>query len=52
VFLVDAAHGPAVAEAHGEAFGEVCPALGFIVVQGFLDSRWLLEIEADAMIGN
>jgi enamine deaminase RidA (YjgF/YER057c/UK114 family) len=52
VFLVDAAHGAAVAEAHGEAFGEIRPASGFIVVQGFLDPRWLVEIEADAIIGN
>ena len=50
VFLVDAAHGAAVAEAHGEAFGEVRPASGFIVVKGFLDPRWLVEIEADAII--
>ncbi len=50
VFLVDAAHGAAVAEVHGEAFGAVRPASGFIVVQGFLDSRWLVEIEADAIL--
>ncbi len=52
VFLTDAAHGAAVGEAHGEAFGEIRPASGFIVVQGFLDPRWLVEIEADAIIGN
>ena len=51
VFLVDAAHGDAVAQVHGEAFGRVRPATGFIVVQGFLDSRWLVEIEADAIVG-
>jgi enamine deaminase RidA (YjgF/YER057c/UK114 family) len=51
VFLVDPAHGAAVAEAHGEVFGEVRPASGFIVVRGFLDRRWLVEIEADAIIG-
>ena len=50
VFLVDAAHGDAVAKAHGEAFGEIRPASGFIVVRGFLDPRWLVEIEADAII--
>jgi enamine deaminase RidA (YjgF/YER057c/UK114 family) len=52
VFLVDAAHGPAVSEVHGEVFGEIRPASGFIVVQGFLDPRWLVEIEADAIIGD
>jgi hypothetical protein len=36
---------------HGEAFGEARPASGFIVVRGFLDPRWLVELEADAIIG-
>jgi enamine deaminase RidA (YjgF/YER057c/UK114 family) len=50
VFLVDAAHGDAVAEAHGAAFAATKPATGFIVVKGFLDPRWLVEIEADAVV--
>src|SRR3954451_10986558 len=50
VFLVDAAHGAAVAAVHGEAFGTIRPATGFIVVQGFLDPRWLVEIEAEAVL--
>ena len=32
------------------AFGETRPATGFIVVTGFLDPRWLVEIEADAIV--
>jgi enamine deaminase RidA (YjgF/YER057c/UK114 family) len=51
VFLVDAADGAAVAKVHGEAFGSIRPATGFIVVKGFLDPRWLVEIEADAVVG-
>jgi enamine deaminase RidA (YjgF/YER057c/UK114 family) len=51
VFLVDVAHGDAVGRVHGEVFGAIRPATGFIVVQGFLDPRWLLEIEADAVVG-
>jgi enamine deaminase RidA (YjgF/YER057c/UK114 family) len=50
VFLVDAADGPAIGEVHGRVFGEVRPASGFIVVSGFLDPRWRVEIEADALI--
>jgi enamine deaminase RidA (YjgF/YER057c/UK114 family) len=50
VFLVDAADGPAVGEVHGRAFGDVRPASGFIVVSGFLDARWKVEIEADAVV--
>ncbi len=51
VFLVDAADGPAVGAVHGRVFGDVRPASGFIVVSGFLDPRWRVEIEADALIG-
>jgi enamine deaminase RidA (YjgF/YER057c/UK114 family) len=51
VFLVDAAHGDVVGKVHGEAFGATRPATGFIVVKGFLDPRWLVEIEADAVVG-
>ena len=50
VFLVDASHGEVVGTPHGEVFGDICPATGFIVVQGFLDPRWLVEVEADAVI--
>jgi enamine deaminase RidA (YjgF/YER057c/UK114 family) len=50
VFLVDAADGPAVGRVHGEVFGSVRPASGFIVVSGFLDPRWRVEIEADAIV--
>jgi hypothetical protein len=49
-FLVDRAHGTAVAQVHGEVFGDSRPASGFIVVKGFLDPRWLVEIEADAIV--
>jgi enamine deaminase RidA (YjgF/YER057c/UK114 family) len=50
IYLVDAADGPAVGEVHGRAFGAVRPASGFIVVSGFLDPRWRVEIEADAVV--
>jgi enamine deaminase RidA (YjgF/YER057c/UK114 family) len=50
VFLIDAGHGDAVAQVHGEAFATIRPATGFIIVQGFLDPRWLVEIEADAVL--
>jgi enamine deaminase RidA (YjgF/YER057c/UK114 family) len=50
VYLVDAADGPAVGEVHGRVFGDVRPASGFIVVSGFLDPRWKVEIEADAVV--
>jgi enamine deaminase RidA (YjgF/YER057c/UK114 family) len=40
-----------VYRAHGEVFGAVRPATAGIVVTGFLDPRWLVELEADAIIG-
>ena len=38
------------ARAHGEVFGEIRPANAIIVVRGFVDPRWLVEIEAQALI--
>lgn len=51
VFLVDAGDAEAVGAVHGEVFGDIRPATGIIVVTGFIDPRWRVEIEADALIG-
>ena len=40
-----------VGRAHGEVFGDVRPATTGIVVAQLFDPRWLVEIEADAIIG-
>jgi enamine deaminase RidA (YjgF/YER057c/UK114 family) len=39
-----------VGRAHGEVFADVRPASTMIVVTGFLDPRWRVEIEADAVV--
>ena len=39
-----------VARAHGAVFGEVRPACTYVVAQ-LLDPRWLVEIEAEALVG-
>jgi enamine deaminase RidA (YjgF/YER057c/UK114 family) len=39
-----------VGRAHGETFAEVRPASTMVVVSGFLDPRWLVEMEADAVL--
>jgi enamine deaminase RidA (YjgF/YER057c/UK114 family) len=39
-----------VGRAHGEVFGEVRPATTGVVVAALFDPRWLVEIEADAII--
>jgi enamine deaminase RidA (YjgF/YER057c/UK114 family) len=49
-FLRDASDWQDVGRAHGEFFGEVRPASTMLVVSGFLDPRWLVEIEADAVV--
>ena len=50
VFLTPAADAEGVGRAHGEVFGEVRPASAFLVVAALLDPRWLVEIEADAVV--
>ncbi len=39
-----------VGRAHGEVFAGVRPASTMVVVTGFLDPRWLVEMEADAIL--
>ncbi len=39
-----------VARAHGEVFGDIRPASTLIVVAGFLDPRWLVEMEVQAYV--
>ena len=49
-FLLDVADWQEVGRAHGEVFAAVCPASTMIVVSALLDPRWLVEIEADALL--
>ena len=50
MFLTDAAHGDAVATAHGEIFADIRPAATMVVVAALLDPRWKVEIEAEAIL--
>ena len=36
--------------AHGEVFSDIRPTNAIIVVRGFVDPRWVVEIEADAVV--
>jgi enamine deaminase RidA (YjgF/YER057c/UK114 family) len=49
-FLSDVADADEVGRAHGEVFRDVRPASTMLVVRGFLDPRWVVEIEADALL--
>ncbi len=41
-----------IGRVHGEVFGDVRPASTMIVVAGFIDRRWKVEIDADAVIAD
>ena len=47
----DIAHWEAAGKVHGEFFGEIRPASTMIEVSRFINPDWLVEIEADAVIG-
>jgi enamine deaminase RidA (YjgF/YER057c/UK114 family) len=49
IYVTDAAHIDQVGRAHGEAFKRARPATTAIVTE-LLDPRWLVEIEAEAVI--
>jgi len=50
MFITDAGYGDAVGRAHGEVFGDVRPAATLVVVAALLDPRWVVEIEAEAVV--
>ena len=50
MFVTSATHGEAVGLAHGEVFGDVRPVATMVVVAGLLDPRWVVEIEAEAVL--
>jgi enamine deaminase RidA (YjgF/YER057c/UK114 family) len=51
-FLVDATDWEASGRAHGRVFGDVRPVSTMVVVRGFLDPRWRVEMEAEAIVGS
>jgi len=50
-YLTDARDAEAIGRVHGELLGHVRPASTMIVVAGFLDDRWKVEMEAEAVVG-
>jgi enamine deaminase RidA (YjgF/YER057c/UK114 family) len=50
VYITSADHWEGVGRAHGEVFGEIQPASAMLVITGLLDPRFLVEIEADAIV--
>jgi enamine deaminase RidA (YjgF/YER057c/UK114 family) len=52
IFITRAEDADEVGRAHGEVFRETRPATAAVVVAALLDSRWLVEIEADAIVAS
>jgi enamine deaminase RidA (YjgF/YER057c/UK114 family) len=50
MFIVRVDDWPEIARAHGEAFADIRPASTALVVKELLDSRWRVEIEAEAVL--
>ena len=50
MFMTGEADTEAVAAVHAEVFGDVRPASTMVIVEGFLDPRWKVEIEAEAQL--
>ncbi len=50
VYLTPAADFDEVGRAHGEMFSDIRPANTTVVVAALVDPRWLVEIEADAVV--
>jgi enamine deaminase RidA (YjgF/YER057c/UK114 family) len=50
-YLTDPADADAIQRGHGDAFGEIRPASTMVVVRAFLDPRWKVEVEAEAVVG-
>lgn len=50
LYITAADHWEAVGRAHGEVFSEIEPASAMLVITGLVDPRFLVEIEADAII--
>jgi enamine deaminase RidA (YjgF/YER057c/UK114 family) len=50
IYVLDRDDWEAVGRAHGECLGEVYPTSTLVVVNGLLDPRWRVEIEAEAEV--
>jgi enamine deaminase RidA (YjgF/YER057c/UK114 family) len=52
IMLTDISLWEEAARAHGEVFSDILPACTFVEVKGFIRSDWLVETEADCVVGN
>jgi len=52
IYVTDIGQWEAVGRAHGEAFGAIRPATAMVQVSRLIDPDMLVEIEADACVGD
>jgi enamine deaminase RidA (YjgF/YER057c/UK114 family) len=52
IYIVNSDQWEPVSKAHGEVFGDIRPANTLIVIAGLVGEGYLVEIEADAIIGD
>jgi enamine deaminase RidA (YjgF/YER057c/UK114 family) len=52
IYVTDIGHWEAIGKAHGEAFRDVRPACAMVEVARLIDPEILVEIEADAVVGD
>lgn len=51
IFVTDFGHFDEIARAHQEVFGEIRPATSMVQTSALIEPAYVLEIEADAVIG-
>ena len=52
MFVTDVSKWEEIGKAHGKVFGDIRPTATMVEVSGLIDSDWLVEIEAEAVIGD
>ena len=51
MYITDRSLAPAVGRAHARAGGQARPVTTIVVIDGLVDPRWVVEIEAEAVDG-
>jgi len=52
MYITDMARWEEVGQAHGEVFADIRPASTLVEVKGLARADWLIEMEADAVVGD